>query len=183
MGEAAHPSKSLPYESCSTCSAADIARWIGFGHIAWSLFGGAPMGSGAGPGRLRLGVTHVRFDYQYRPPYQDGYDVFVERYGVCRDFNHLALTFCRCLYIPARYAPVISATSASHRNRPDGLQRLVRGLPRRPWYTFDARHNVPRIGRVLMARGRDAVDVAMTTSFGNSTLTRFTVWTDEVPAW
>jgi len=105
----------------------------------------------------------------------------VERAGVCRDFAHLALTFCRCLCIPARYAtgylgdigvpPVACPMDFS------GWFEVYLGGR---WYTFDARHNVPRIGRVLMARGRDAADVAMTTSFGKNTLEQFTVWTDEV---
>ena len=124
---------------------------------------------------------NVRFDHGAARPTKTAHDVFVERAGVCRDFAHLALTFCRCLCIPARYATgylgdIGVPSMASPMDFSGWFEAYLGGR----WYTFDARHNVPRIGRVLMARGRDAADVAMTTSFGKNTLERFTVWTDEV---
>lgn len=108
----------------------------------------------------------------------------MERTGVCRDFAHLALTFCRCLCIPARYATgYLGDIGVPPQPSPMDFSGWFEVYLGGRWHTFDARHNVPRIGRVLMARGRDAVDVAMTTSFGKNTLERFTVWTDEVPGW
>jgi transglutaminase-like putative cysteine protease len=100
---------------------------------------------------------------------------------VCRDFQHLAITFLRALNIPARYATgylgdIGVPVSPSPMDFSAWLEAYVGGA----WYTLDARHNEPRIGRILMARGRDAVDAALTTSFGSTNLTRFTVWTDEV---
>jgi transglutaminase-like putative cysteine protease len=100
---------------------------------------------------------------------------------VCRDFQHLAITFLRALNIPSRYATgylgdIGVPTSSAPMDFSAWLEAYVGGA----WYTLDARHNRPRIGRLLMARGRDAVDAALTTSFGPATLTRFTVWTDEI---
>lgn len=148
--------------------------------VAWSLFAGAPEGWGRVQAVCNWVSANIRFDYQAARSTKTAYEVFVERAGVCRDFAHLALTFCRCLCIPARYAtgylgdigvpPVPSPMDFS------GWFEVYLGDR---WHTFDARHNVPRIGRVLMARGRDAADVAMTTSFGKNTLERLTVWTDE----
>ena len=149
--------------------------------VAWNLFGGAPEGWGRVQAVCNWVNANVRFDYQAARPTKTAYEVFVERVGVCRDFAHLALTFCRCLCIPARYAtgylgdigvPIVPCPMDF-----SGWFEVYLGGR---WYTFDAWHNVPRIGRVLMARGRDAADVAMTTSFGKNTLQRFTVWTDEV---
>jgi transglutaminase-like putative cysteine protease len=149
--------------------------------IAWSLFGNAPQGWGRVQAVCDWVHDNVRFDYQTACPTKTAYEVFIERAGVCRDFAHLALTFCRCLCIPARYVtgylgdigvpPVACPMDFS------GWFEVYLGGR---WYTFDARHNQPRIGRIVMARGRDAADVAMTTSFGRNTLQRFTVWTDDV---
>jgi transglutaminase-like putative cysteine protease len=123
----------------------------------------------------------VRFGYAYARPTKTAVDVFTERLGVCRDFQHLAITFCRALNIPARYVTgylgdigVPPAPSAM-----DFSAWFEVYLEDR-WWAFDARHNARRIGRILMATGRDAADVAITTSFGSSTLTSFTVVTDEV---
>ena len=108
-------------------------------------------------------------------------DVYQQRTGVCRDFNHLALTFCRCLGIPARYATgylgdIGVPASPSPMDFSGWFEAYLDGR----WFTFDARNNTPRIGRVLMARGRDAVDVAITTSFGPTHLEKFSVYTDQV---
>ena len=125
--------------------------------------------------------NHIAFDYQSARPTKTAADVFDEARGVCRDFTHLAITFCRCLNIPARYATGylgdIGVPPAPH---PMDFSAWFEVYLGGRWHTFDARHNVPRIGRVVMARGRDAVDVALTTSFGPTMLRNFVVWTDEV---
>ncbi len=124
---------------------------------------------------------HVRFDYQSARPTKTAHDVYEERAGVCRDFSHLALTFCRCLNIPARYATgYLGDIGIPPQPHPMDFSGWFEAYLDGRWYTFDARHNVPRIGRVLMAHGRDAVDVALTTSFGTTRLEKFAVWTDEV---
>jgi transglutaminase-like putative cysteine protease len=149
---------------------------------AWGLFSGTP------PGWERVQAVcnwvhgNVRFDYQTARPTKTAFDVFIERAGVCRDFAHLALTFCRCLCIPARYVTgYLGDIGVEPVHCPMDFSSWFEVYLGGRWHTFDARHNTPRIGRVLIARGRDAADVAMTSSFGKNTLERFTVWTDEVP--
>jgi transglutaminase-like putative cysteine protease len=123
----------------------------------------------------------VTFGYEFSSPVRTALGVYTERVGVCRDFQHLAITLCRALNIPARYATgylgdigVIVVPS------PMDFSAWFEVYLGDRWWTFDARHNVRRIGRVLMATGRDATDCAITTSFGRTKLTRFQVTTDEV---
>ena len=106
-----------------------------------------------------------------------------ERRGVCRDFAHLAITLCRCMNIPARYCTgYLGDIGVPPAPEPMDFSAWFEVFLGERWYTFDARHNVPRIGRILMARGRGATDVAISTSFGPCQLTGFKVLTDEVPA-
>jgi transglutaminase-like putative cysteine protease len=124
----------------------------------------------------------VTFGYEFANPFRTALDVYTERVGVCRDFQHLAITFCRALNIPARYATgylgdigIVVAPS------PMDFSAWFEVYLGDRWWTLDARHNIPRIGRVLMATGRDATDCAMTTSFGRAKLLSFKVVSDEVP--
>jgi transglutaminase-like putative cysteine protease len=106
-----------------------------------------------------------------------------ERRGVCRDFAPLAITLCRCMNIPARYCTgYLGDIGVPRAPEPMDFSAWFEVFLGERWYTFDARHNVPRIGRILMARGRDATDVAISTSFGPCQLIGFKVLTDEVPA-
>jgi transglutaminase-like putative cysteine protease len=105
--------------------------------------------------------------------------VFTERVGVCRDFQHLAITFCRAMNIPARYATGYLGDIGVPLRLPMDFSAWFEVWLDDRWWTFDARNNQPRIGRVLMATGRDASDVAITTSFGSANLTRFFVVTEE----
>ena len=149
--------------------------------IAWRLFGGTPEGWARVQAICDWVHGNVRFDYQSARPTKTAHDVYEERAGVCRDFSHLALTFCRCLNIPARYATgYLGDIGIPPQPYPMDFSGWFEAYLDGRWYTFDARHNVPRIGRVLMAHGRDAVDVALTTSFGTTRLEKFAVWTDEV---
>ncbi|AGA29922.1 transglutaminase-like domain-containing protein [Singulisphaera acidiphila] len=149
--------------------------------IAWKLFAKAPLGWGRVQAICDWVHHNIRFGYSFARPTKTAYDVYVERTGVCRDFTHLALTFCRCMNIPARYATgYLGDIGIPPQPCPMDFSGWFEAYLDGRWYTFDARHNVPRIGRVVMARGRDAVDVALTTSFGANTLESFTVWTDEV---
>ncbi|SIN94626.1 Transglutaminase-like enzyme, putative cysteine protease [Singulisphaera sp. GP187] len=148
---------------------------------AWKLFASTPAGWGRVQAICDWVHHHVQFGYSYARPTKTAYDVYVERTGVCRDFTHLALTFCRCMNIPARYATgYLGDIGIPAQPCPMDFSGWFEAYLDGQWYTFDARHNIPRIGRVVMARGRDAVDVALTTSFGANTLESFTVWTDEV---
>jgi transglutaminase-like putative cysteine protease len=123
----------------------------------------------------------VTFGYNYARSTKTALDVYTERLGVCRDFQHLAITFCRALNIPARYATGylgdIGVPAAPY---PMDFSAWFEAYLDGRWWTFDARHNKPRIGRVLMATGRDAADVAITTSFGSTRLDQFIVVTDDV---
>jgi transglutaminase-like putative cysteine protease len=148
--------------------------------IALDLFGGY------GPGLERVQAINnwvhnkVVFGYSYARPTKTALDVFTERLGVCRDFQHLAVTFCRALNIPARYATGYLGDIGVPLTPPMDFSAWYEVYLGDRWWTFDARHNRPRVGRVLMAVGRDASDVAITTSFGVANLKYFYVVTDEV---
>lgn len=123
----------------------------------------------------------VTFGYNFARPTKTALDVYTERVGVCRDFQHLAITFCRALNIPARYTTgYLSDIGVPPPYSPMDFSAWFEAYLGGRWWTFDARHNTPRIGRILMATGRDAADVAITTSFGSTPLTSFAVTTDEV---
>ena len=126
---------------------------------------------------------HIQFGYEFASPTKTAWEAFNERKGVCRDFAHLAITLCRCMNIPARYCTgylgdIGRPADPSPMDFAGWFEAYLGGA----WHTFDPRNNVPRIGRVLIARGRDAADVAITTTFGPNTLQSFRVWTDEVDA-
>jgi transglutaminase-like putative cysteine protease len=126
--------------------------------------------------------SKVRFGYEFARPTKTALNVYTERAGVCRDFQHLAVTFCRCLNIPARYVsgylPDIGVAPSGPMDFSAWFEAFLDGR----WWTFDARHHQPRIGRVLMVTGRDAADTAITTSFGASLLTNFSVVAEQVAA-
>jgi transglutaminase-like putative cysteine protease len=146
---------------------------------AWSLFGHLPPGWARVQGVLDFVHRHIRFDYQQARSTRTAWDAYQEGVGVCRDYAHLALTFCRCLNIPARYCTGylgdIGVPLAPFPMDFSGWFEVYLG---QSWYTCDARHNVPRIGRILMAVGRDATDVAISNSFGRAPLTGFQVITE-----
>jgi len=149
--------------------------------LAWYLFGGVE------PGRQRVMAIvdyvhdRLRYGYEHARPTRTAWEANDERVGVCRDFAHLAVALCRCMNIPARYCsgylgdigiPPVDVAMDFHA----WFEVYLDGA----WHSFDARHRVPRIGRILMACGRDAADTALTTAFGPVRLTRFEVHTDEV---
>jgi transglutaminase-like putative cysteine protease len=147
--------------------------------IAWKLFGNTPPGWPLVQAICTWVHEHITFGYHFADPSKSAFDVYQSGEGVCRDFSHLALTFCRCMNIPARYVtgymgdigvPVVLPMDFS------GWFEVYLGDR---WHTFDARHNVPRIGRIVMAAGRDAADVALTTNFGSAILKKFFVISDE----
>jgi transglutaminase-like putative cysteine protease len=126
--------------------------------------------------------AHVTFGYQYARSTKTAWDVFMERQGVCRDFAHLAVAFCRCMNIPARYCTgYLGDIGIEAVDEPMDFSAWFEVYLGGHWHTFDARHNKPRIGRILMGRGRDASDVAISTTFGPCILSSFRVITDELP--
>ena len=150
---------------------------------AWTLFGDAPKGWGRVQAICDYVHDRLTFGYEHACSTRTAWDGQTERIGVCRDFAHLAVTLCRCMNIPARYCTgYLGDIGVPPVPDPMDFSALFEAYLDGRWYTFDARHNVPRIGRILMARGRDATDVALSTSFGPSSLAGFKVFTDEVPS-
>jgi transglutaminase-like putative cysteine protease len=149
-----------------------------FSNIAVELFGNIEPGWGRVQAICNWVHTKVAFNYQQARPTKTALDVFTERVGVCRDFQHLAITFCRALNIPARYATGYLGDIGVPARLPMDFSAWFEVYLDDRWWTFDARNNEPRIGRVLMATGRDAADVAMTTSFGQADLSHFFVVTE-----
>lgn len=149
--------------------------------VANDLFGQLPPGWSRVQAICDWVKAHVVFDYRRARPTKTALDVFTERVGVCRDFQHLAVTFCRALNIPARYvAGYLGDIGVPAAPYPMDFSAWFEAYLDGRWYSFDARHNQPRIGRILMATGRDATDVAITTTFGEVALTKFSVITEEV---
>src|SRR5580698_10550589 len=149
--------------------------------IAWSLFGNTPPGWERVQAICTFVHNHVTFGYEHAHHMKSAQDVYEQGTGVCRDFAHLALTFCRCMGIPARYCTGYMGDIGVPKDpAPMDFAGWFEAYLGGAWHTFDPRNNVPRIGRVLIARGRDAADVAITTTFGPNTLKTFRVWTDEV---
>ena len=148
---------------------------------AWTLFGSTP----AGWARVQAIVDYVHdrieFGYHHARATKSAWDAHEERRGVCRDFAHLAITLCRCMNIPARYCTgYLGDIGIAPIDAPMDFSAWIQVWLGGRWHTFDARHNKPRIGRILMATGRDATDAALTTAFGQANLVRFEVHTDEV---
>jgi transglutaminase-like putative cysteine protease len=149
--------------------------------VAWQLFGQSQRGWPLVQTICNYVHNRITFDYQSARPTRTAWEAYNERSGVCRDFAHLAIAFCRCMNIPARYCTGYLGDTGTL--PPYGVPDLAAWMEvylGGEWYIFDPRNNVPRIGRVLIARGRDAADVAIATTFGPNTLESFKIWTDEV---
>jgi transglutaminase-like putative cysteine protease len=147
---------------------------------AWALFGGIQPGWKLVEAIVDYTHNHISFGYEHARATRTAWEAHEERFGVCRDYAHLAIALCRSMNIPARYCtgflgdigvPVVGVMDFSA-----WFDVYLGG----EWYTFDARNRIPRIGRILMARGRDATDAALTTTFGPAILARFDVHTYEV---
>ncbi len=176
-----HPVEQLPFEVMPYLFASrycEVDRMI---EIAWDRFGQTPLGWPRVQAVLSFVHQHITFGYSFARPNKTAYDVYHERRGVCRDFMHLSITLLRALNIPARYVTgYLGDIGVPPVPDPMDFSAWSEVYLGGKWWTCDARHNKPRIGRILMATGFDATDVALTTSFGPSTLKQFTVITDEV---
>lgn len=149
---------------------------------AWSLFGGLQPGWSRVRAIFDYVSTRIEFGYQYARATRTAYEAHNERLGVCRDFAHLAITLCRCMNIPARYANgYLGDIGVPFNPAPMDYNAWCEVWLGGRWLTLDARHNEPRIGRVVVARGRDATDIPLLHSFGTHRLTKFFVRTEEVP--
>lgn len=149
--------------------------------IAWQLFGYGATGWGRVQAICDYVHQHITFGYQHARATKTAVEVYHEKVGVCRDYAHLAIAFCRCMNIPARYCTgYLGDMGTEPPYGPMDFAGWFEAFLDGCWYTFDARNNTPRIGRVLIARGRDAADVAISNTFGPNILKSFKVYTDEV---
>ena len=174
------PVRDLPHEVLQFLLNSRYCEVDRFTTLATELFGGLTPGWNRVQAICDWAHSKVAFNYQHARPTKSALDVFTERVGVCRDFQHLAITFCRALNIPARYATGYLSEIGVTPRPPMDFSAWFEVYLDDQWWTFDARNNQPRIGRVLMATGRDASDVALTTAFGVANLKHFSVVTDEV---
>jgi transglutaminase-like putative cysteine protease len=149
--------------------------------IAWGHFGSSPRGWRRVQTICDFVSDRLTFGYEHARASRTAFEAYHERIGVCRDFAHLAVAFCRAMNIPARYANgFLGDIGVPPDPAPMDYNAWFEAFLDGRWITFDARHNVPRIGRITVARGRDATDIPLVTSFGSHVLSGFKVWTDEV---
>jgi len=175
------PVQELPDETLEFLLGSRYCETDRLSDIAWSLFDKAPTGWGRVQAICDYVNRNIAFGYQHARSTKTAWEVFHEQSGVCRDYAHLAITFCRCMNIPARYCTgylgdIGMPPPYETMDFAGWFEAYLDGK----WYTFDARNNTPRIGRVLIARGCDAADVAISNTFGPNTLKSFRVWTDQV---
>ena len=150
-------------------------------NIAWNLFGNVTPGWQRVQAICDFVHNHLTFGYQYARATRTAYEAYEERLGVCRDFAHLAVALCRCMNIPTRYANgFLGDIGVPLDPAPMDYNAWFEVYLDHKWFIFDARHNVPRIGRITVSRGRDATDIPLATSFGPHFLNVFRIWTDEV---
>jgi transglutaminase-like putative cysteine protease len=148
---------------------------------AWGLFGGISSARSQVEAIVDWAHNHITFGYHFARNTRTAWEGYQERVGVCRDYAHLAVTLCRCMNIPARYCTgYLGDIGVPLVDAPMDFSAWFEVFVDGSWYTYDARHAQPRIGRIVMAKGRDATDVAITTSFGNSWLKTFEVITLEM---
>lgn len=170
------PAEAMPFLAGSRYCETDVMS-----QAAWDLFGGLAPGYGRVQAIVDFGKQNVRFDYNQARSTRTAHQTLGDGVGVCRDYAHLAITFCRALNIPARYVNgYLGDIGVPVQPFPMDFSAWMEVWLGDRWYTFDPRNNARRIGRIVIARGRDAADVPMIGSFGPHLLREFTVWTDEV---
>jgi transglutaminase-like putative cysteine protease len=179
-GAQQHAVRDLPEETLVYLLGSRYCETDLLSEAAWGLFSQTPLGWQRVQAICDFVHNHIVFGYGDARSTKTAWGAFSERKGVCRDFAHLAIAFCRCMNIPARYCTGYLGDMGTP--PPYGVPDFAAWFEvylGGAWHTFDARNNVPRIGRVLIGRGRDAADVAIATTFGPNTLEGFRVWTDE----
>jgi transglutaminase-like putative cysteine protease len=176
------PIEHLPFDTLDFLRPSRFCETDKLLDMSWELFGKARPGWGRVQAICDFVHNRIVFSYENARPTRTAAEAYQESIGVCRDYAHLAIAFCRALNIPARYCTGYLSDVGTRPPYPPGdfaawFEAYLDG----GWHIFDPRNNTPRIGRVLIARGRDAADVAMVTTFGPNTLEAFCVWTEEVP--
>ena len=175
-----HPIEDLPDEAIVFLLGSRYCETDKMSQMAWNMFGHIEPGWARVQAIIDYVHKHIRFDYQSARPTKGALEVHEEAVGVCRDFAHLSVTLCRCMNIPARYCmgylPDIGVPPVKPMDFHAWFEVYLGGR----WYAFDARNHRPRIGRLMIAYGRDAGDVPLTHIFGNAWLARFDVVAEEV---
>jgi transglutaminase-like putative cysteine protease len=180
-GAAQTPVEALPEETIVFLLGSRYCETDRLSTIAWELFANTRPGWARVQAICDFVHQHVTFGYEHARPTKTAWETFQEKKGVCRDFAHLAVTLCRCMNIPARYCTgYLGDIGIPPVDAPMDFSGWFEAYLDGSWYTFDARFNTPRIGRILIARGRDAADVAISTAFGANVLKQFKVWADEI---
>jgi transglutaminase-like putative cysteine protease len=176
-----HPVEALPHGALEYLLASRYCELELMSDLAWRLFGGTPPGWARVQAIVDYVHERIAFGYQHARPTKTAAEAHAERRGVCRDYAHLAITLCRCMNIPARYCTgYLGDIGVPPVEAPMDFSAWFQVWLGGAWRTFDARHNTPRIGRILMAVGRDAADVAITTAFGPAQLAGFEVVTEAI---
>ncbi len=176
-----HPVQDLPAEALQYLLASRYCETDLLMHEAWRLFGNVAPGWSRVQAICDFVNREITFGYQFARPTKTALETYQERQGVCRDLAHLAIAFCRCLNIPARYCTsYLGDIGVPPVDAPMDFSGCMEVFLGGEWHVFDPRNNARRIGRIIIARGRDAADVAISTAFGAPFLQSFRVWTDEV---
>jgi transglutaminase-like putative cysteine protease len=176
-----HTVESLPTDTLVYLLGSRYCETDRLSDIAWKLFEQTPLGWARVQAICDFVHRHITFGYEHARATKTAREAYDEGNGVCRDYAHLAITFCRCMNIPARYCTGYLSDIGTPQPWAAGdfagwFEAFIGGS----WHMFDPRNNTPRIGRVLIAQGRDASDVPITQTFGPNKLLNFKVWTDEV---
>jgi transglutaminase-like putative cysteine protease len=175
-----HPVEELPDETLLYLMGSRYCDTQKLSDFAWRTFPHSGSGWETVQAICDFAHSRIKFGYCYARADRTAFDAFNECVGVCRDFAHLAVALCRCMNIPARYCTgYLGDIGVPPDPAPMDFSAWFEAFVGGRWFTFDARHNRPRIGRIVMARGRDAADVAISTSFGRSQLAQFRVLTEE----
>ncbi len=176
------PVQDLPPETLVFLLASRYCETDLLGDEAWQRFGATPPGWQRVQAICDFVHNHLTFGYPFARRTRTAFESYQERTGVCRDYAHLAIALCRSMNIPARYCTgYLGDIGVDESSDPMDFAAWFEAYLDNRWHTFDARTNRPRIGRILMARGRDAADVAIATTFGHNRLERFVIRTEEVP--
>jgi transglutaminase-like putative cysteine protease len=176
-----HAVEALPSETLVYLLGSRYCETDKLSDIAWGLFEKTPFGWARVQAICDYVHNHIVFGYEHARATKTAWEAYNEGCGVCRDYAHLAIAFCRCMNIPARYCTgYLGDIGIPPPYGPMDFAAWFEAYLGGQWRTFDARNNAPRIGRVLIAQGRDAADVPIAQTFGANTLLSFKVWTDEV---